>query len=44
MEERDKMDIRPKPHVAAYVLLSLLIAGAIWGAIGPPRQSIRSSR
>jgi hypothetical protein len=31
------MDIRRKPPVAAYILLSLLIAIAIWGTIGPPR-------
>jgi len=36
-ERRNEMDIRPKPDLAAYMLLSVLIAGAIWGTIGPPK-------
>jgi hypothetical protein len=32
-----EMDIRPKPNAAAYMLLSVFIACAIWGTIGPPK-------
>jgi len=43
IRKRNEMDIRHKPHVAGYILLSLLIAGAIWGTIGPPRRSAHST-
>jgi hypothetical protein len=42
IRKRNEMDIRHKPHVAGYILLSLLITGAIWGTIGPPRRSAHS--
>jgi hypothetical protein len=43
IRKRNEMDSPHKPRVAAYILLSVLIAGAIWGTIGPPRRSAHST-